>query len=115
MHTENEVNELDDEAETCTREERRARRLKHENEKWDPEHYLSVPFPHTVERNSYSLPDLFSADFMDDEYIEELLTWKHPHILASSEDFEYSEKENMEILRLPRKECMSVLHLSKIR
>ncbi|KAF5330561.1 hypothetical protein D9619_006009 [Psilocybe cf. subviscida] len=86
MHTENEVNELDDEAETCTREERRARRLKHENEKWDPEHYL--------------------ADFMDDEYIEELLTWKHPHILASSEDFEYSEKENMEILRLPRKEYL---------
>lgn len=103
-HTENEVNELGDEAETCSREERRARRIQHENEKWDPEHYVSV-LTLSVACNSYSLSNLFSADFMDYEYIEELLTWKHPHIAAKTEDFEYSEQENMEILRLPRKEC----------
>ena len=39
-HTENEVNELGVDAETCSPEERRARRLKHEDEKWDEEHYM---------------------------------------------------------------------------
>ena len=39
-HTENEVNELGIDAETCSPEERRARRLKHEDEKWDEEHYM---------------------------------------------------------------------------
>jgi protein SHQ1 len=105
-HTENEVNELGDEAETCTQADRRARRLKHENEKGDPEHYLSVFLSLPVGCNSNFLSVIFSADFMDDEYIEELLTWGHPHIVANMKSFEYSEKENAEILRLPRKECM---------
>ena len=38
--TENEVNELGAEAETSTPGERRQRRLKHEDEKWDEEHYM---------------------------------------------------------------------------
>jgi protein SHQ1 len=39
-HTENEINELGDDAETCSRAERTLRRLKHEDEKWDEEHYM---------------------------------------------------------------------------
>ena len=39
-HTENEVNELGTDAETCSPQERRSRRLKHEEEKWDEEYYM---------------------------------------------------------------------------
>lgn len=39
-HTENEVNELGLDGETCPPKERRRRRLKHEDEKWDEEHYM---------------------------------------------------------------------------
>lgn len=39
-HTENEVNELGQDAETCFVEDRRNRRLKHEDEKWDEEYYM---------------------------------------------------------------------------
>lgn len=47
------------------------------------------------------------ADYADDEYIRELLTWKHPHATVS--DFQYTEEENMMMLRLPRKECEFIL------
>jgi len=40
VHTENDVNELGDEAENCLPEERRRKRLKHEEMKWDEEHYM---------------------------------------------------------------------------
>ena len=39
-HTENEVNELGPDAETCDATERRRRRIKHEDEKWDEEYYM---------------------------------------------------------------------------
>ena len=38
--TENEVNELGADAETLSPLDRRARRLQHEDSKWDPEHYM---------------------------------------------------------------------------
>ncbi|KDR81812.1 hypothetical protein GALMADRAFT_221678 [Galerina marginata CBS 339.88] len=85
-HTENEINELGDEAEECSNERRRARRVKHEDEKFDEEHYM--------------------ADFMDDEYIQELIAWAHPYISGQTE-VQYSEKENMTMLRLPRKEYLA--------
>jgi protein SHQ1 len=44
------------------------------------------------------------ADFMDDEYIQDLLEWSHPYI-SNRNVIEYTEKEIMEMLRLPRKEC----------
>ncbi|KAG6919975.1 hypothetical protein DXG01_013324 [Tephrocybe rancida] len=84
-HTENEVNELGAEAEIYSAAERRQTRLKHENEKWDEEHYM--------------------ADYADDEYIRELLMWKHPHT-DRSEPFQYTDEENAVILRLPRKEYL---------
>lgn len=40
VHTENEVNELGADAEILLESERRARRLKHEDEKWDEEYYM---------------------------------------------------------------------------
>ncbi|KAH9946275.1 SHQ1-domain-containing protein [Epithele typhae] len=84
-HVENEVNELGADAETCAPSERRRRRLKHEDEKWDEEHYM--------------------ADFADDEYIRELIAWPNP-LTTSAEQFQYTEKENMAMLRLPRKEYL---------
>lgn len=42
-HTENEVNELGPDAETLPEDERRTRRLAHEEAKWDEEHYMYVP------------------------------------------------------------------------
>ncbi|KAJ3797243.1 SHQ1 protein-domain-containing protein [Lentinula aff. detonsa] len=81
-YTENEVNELGSEAETLTLLERRQRRIKHEDEKWDEEYYV--------------------ADFADDEYIRELILWNHPHLSDSGTTF--TEKENVTMLNLPRKE-----------
>lgn len=40
QHTENEVNELGDETETCGPIVRRQKRLAHEDSKWDEEHYM---------------------------------------------------------------------------
>ncbi|EGN95483.1 hypothetical protein SERLA73DRAFT_113046 [Serpula lacrymans var. lacrymans S7.3] len=84
-HTENEVNELGTDVESCPVEERRTRRLKYEEEKWDAEYYM--------------------ADFADDEHIQELLVWQHPY-LTQDGDPVYTEAENMIMLRLPRKEYM---------
>ncbi|KAF8201459.1 SHQ1 protein-domain-containing protein [Pholiota molesta] len=82
LHTENEINELGGDAEECTKEERTARRIKHENDKFDEEHYM--------------------ADFMDDEYIQELIAWTHPHI-SDQNPFQYTDKENMAMLVYPGK------------
>jgi hypothetical protein len=41
--TENEINELGTDAETLSPPERRIRRLRHEESKWDPEYYMYVP------------------------------------------------------------------------
>ncbi|KAF9476317.1 SHQ1-domain-containing protein [Pholiota conissans] len=86
LHTENEINELGGDAEECTKEDRTSRRLKHENDKFDEEHYM--------------------ADFMDDECIQELIAWTHPHI-SDKNTFQYTEQENAAVLRLPRKEYLA--------
>ncbi|TFK27328.1 SHQ1-domain-containing protein, partial [Coprinopsis marcescibilis] len=85
-HTENEINELGPIAETCPKQERTRLRTEHEETKWDPEHYM--------------------ADFADDEYIQDLLQWKHPY-LTDNNAFEYTEEENLEILQLPRREYLA--------
>ncbi|KAI0670569.1 SHQ1-domain-containing protein [Trametes maxima] len=85
-HMENEVNELGADAEACSPEDRRKRRLEHEEQKWDEDHYM--------------------ADYADDEYIQELIAWPNP-CAASSEGFQYTEKENLAMLRLPRKEYLA--------
>ncbi|KIK97085.1 hypothetical protein PAXRUDRAFT_825299 [Paxillus rubicundulus Ve08.2h10] len=82
-HTENEVNELGHDVEGCQVDDRRNMRIAHENAKWDEEHYM--------------------ADYADDEYIQELVGWEDP-ALADASDTVYTEQENMEMLRLPRKE-----------
>ncbi|KAG1754427.1 SHQ1 protein-domain-containing protein [Suillus lakei] len=85
VHTENDVNELGSEAESCLPEERRVKRLQHEEIKWDEEHYM--------------------ADYVDDEYIEELLAWEDPELAVDAECL-FTEKENMTMLNLPRKEYL---------
>ncbi|KAG1756449.1 SHQ1 protein-domain-containing protein [Suillus paluster] len=84
-HTENDVNELGSEAESCLLEERRTKRLQREEMKWDEEHYM--------------------ADYVDDEYIQELLAWEDPE-LADSAQCIFTESENMTMLNLPRKEYL---------
>jgi protein SHQ1 len=83
-HTENDVNELGSEAESCLPEERRAKRLQHEEVKWDEEHYM--------------------ADYVDDEYIQELLSWEDPEL--GEDECIFTESENMTMLHLPRKEYL---------
>ncbi|KAL9714822.1 hypothetical protein Ac2012v2_001482 [Leucoagaricus gongylophorus] len=85
MHTENEINELGDDVEKLPLSERRHRRIQHENDKWDEEYYM--------------------ADYVDDEYIQGLLKWKHPEI--AKEEVIYTEQENLAMLRLPRKEYLT--------
>ncbi|CAL1704202.1 unnamed protein product [Somion occarium] len=85
-HAENEVNELGANAETAGPSERRELRLNHEEQKWDEEYYM--------------------ADYADDEYIKDLIAWKHPHTTLPSE-FQYSEEENLAMLRLPRREYLA--------
>ncbi|KAJ6480262.1 SHQ1 protein-domain-containing protein [Mycena sanguinolenta] len=84
-HAENEVNELGVDAEICTVRERRLKRWKHEDEKWDEEHYM--------------------ADYADDEYIQELILWQNPRV-ATSDPFQFTEAENLALLNLPRKEYL---------
>lgn len=48
---------------------------------------------------------------MDDDYIQELLQWSHPHI-SVNEPFQLTEKEKLVMLSLPKKECLSFLNLS---
>ncbi|KAG9318529.1 SHQ1 protein-domain-containing protein [Chiua virens] len=80
-HTENEINELGNNAESCDLDERFSLRIMHENEKWDEEHYM--------------------ADYADDEYIQELIAWEDP---ANNSDVIYTEQEKIEMFGLPRKE-----------
>ncbi|KAF8136403.1 SHQ1 protein-domain-containing protein [Boletus edulis] len=80
-HTENEINELGHNAESSDPDDRRNLRIKHENAKFDEEHYM--------------------ADYADDEYIQELIAWEDS---ANGSEVVYTESEKMEILRLPRKE-----------
>ncbi|KAF9533490.1 SHQ1 protein-domain-containing protein [Crepidotus variabilis] len=84
-HTENEINELGTDAEVCTSVERSARRVAHENEKFDEEHYI--------------------ADFMDDYEIQEMMEWPQPHV-GDAGPFEYRESENLVIMTLPRREYL---------
>ncbi|KAJ7840862.1 SHQ1 protein-domain-containing protein [Mycena olivaceomarginata] len=76
-HTENE---------TCTVRERRLKRWKHEDEKWDEGHYM--------------------ADYADDEYIQELIIWENPRLFDSS-PFQFTDAENLALLNLPRKEYLT--------
>ncbi|KAJ7240381.1 SHQ1-domain-containing protein [Mycena haematopus] len=85
-HTENEVNELGADAETCTVRERRLKRWRHEDEKWDEEHYM--------------------ADYADDEYIQELMLWQNPRVVESG-PLQFTDAENLALLNLPRKEYLA--------
>ncbi|PFH52400.1 hypothetical protein AMATHDRAFT_189553 [Amanita thiersii Skay4041] len=82
-YTENEVNELGGDAEVCSLHERQERRVHHENEKFDAEHYM--------------------ADYADDDMIKDLLVWQHPFLIDHGA-VEFTEQERLAMLRLPRRE-----------
>ncbi|KAJ7062149.1 SHQ1 protein-domain-containing protein [Mycena amicta] len=92
-HTENEVNELGAEAERLTPRERRQKRYKCEDEKFDEEYYM--------------------ADYAEDEYVQELLRWRNPCILADDGPFEFTEEEKLALLNLPRREYLASPHDSR--
>ncbi|KAI6022711.1 SHQ1 protein-domain-containing protein [Pisolithus marmoratus] len=99
-HSENEINELGDDAEACNIEERRARRIAHENEKWDEEHYMFVSVILPLQLNG---DNSCRADYAEDEYIQELNNWHDPD-LTSMIEVVITEDEKTAMLRLPRKE-----------
>lgn len=84
-HTENEVNELGSHAEVCLPSDRRRLRLEHEDKKFDEEYYM--------------------ADYVDEENIQHLLEWNHPHNIAK--EVEYTEEEKLTMLKLPRREYLA--------
>ncbi|KLO10716.1 SHQ1-domain-containing protein [Schizopora paradoxa] len=89
-HTENEVNELGADVEKLTPRERRERRIKHENEKWDEDHYM--------------------ADFADDDMIQELISYRFSSespFSRSSSPIAFTEEEDLIMLRLPTKEYLT--------
>lgn len=54
------------------------------------------------------------ADYADDDHIQELLQWTNPHV-AATEEVEYTEREKLAMIRLPRKECkFRILYISSI-
>lgn len=105
-HTENEVNELGSEAERLTAEERRELRLKHEDEKWDEDYYMSV---RQILLHVHHAYELIRADFADDEHIRDVIAYMPPLEAAFSSELcepaVFSETENADMLQLPRKEC----------
>lgn len=107
--TENEVNELGADAETLSLLDRRVRRVRHEDSKWDPEYYMYAAHHFFTPQSSVSLnqvPFERRADYADSEQIEELLTWTHPYLSSSAGDVVvFTEAENATMLRLPRREC----------
>jgi hypothetical protein len=56
--------------------------------------------------NSHLLNIFSRADYADDEYIQELIIWENPRLFDSS-PFQFTDAENLALLNLPRKECMS--------
>ncbi|KAF9050644.1 SHQ1-domain-containing protein [Hymenopellis radicata] len=85
-YTENEVNELGPDAETLSPSERRIRRIKHEDDKWDEEYYM--------------------ADFADTENIDALIAWESPYH-RMVQPFEFTEAEKLAMLNLPRVEFLA--------
>ncbi|KAL5533004.1 hypothetical protein ACEPAF_4778 [Sanghuangporus sanghuang] len=89
-NTENEVNELGPDVEILSPVGRREKRLKHEEEKWDEGFYM--------------------ADYVDDEHIRELVAYKPPPESPCSSELPdslaFTEEENTDMLRLPRKEYL---------
>ena len=108
-HTENEVNELGSDAEKLSAYERRERRIKHENEKWDEDHYMCVLIQ--VAACSSALRSsiiLNRADFADDDMIQELISYRFPPespFSKTSSPITFMEEENLIMLRLPTKDC----------
>lgn len=103
-HTENEVNEIGTDTETCTPEERRRRRVAHEDKKWDEDYYMLVSFTGDLPTILNASADA-RANYAEDEEIQELLQRTHSHVTAPAGTFQYTETENATMLRLPRKEC----------
>jgi len=67
--------------------------------------------PCSLHHRSSTRLTFIRADFADNEQIEGLLAWTHPHLELSSaapspdDAVIFTEAENLAMLRLPRKEC----------
>lgn len=105
-NTENEINELADNAETMDEIDRRKNRINHEEQKWDEEHYMLVCKNFSV---PITQPLNHRADFADDEYIQELIAFNFPEgapaLSTTAESFSFDDEEKMAMLQLPQREC----------
>ncbi|KAM6500853.1 SHQ1 domain containing protein [Amanita muscaria] len=87
-HSENEINELGPDAETCRVDERRAHRIGNEDRKFDAEHYM--------------------ADYLETDVIQDLLQWDHPSLSAGrAKEIQFTDEEKLAMLNLPRKEYLA--------
>ncbi|KAE9406393.1 SHQ1-domain-containing protein [Gymnopus androsaceus JB14] len=92
-YTENEVNELGSDAEILTPLERRQKRIKHEDEKWDEEYYMQVVI--LAYRPTLPMMNTSGSSFIG------IIRY-----LSDSAPFTYTDKENSMMLNLPRKEYL---------
>jgi hypothetical protein len=84
-----------------------------------PSKRKKIIIPCSLHHRLYSThPTSLRADFADNEQIEELLSWTHPHLESSSSTAPspnaviFTEAENLAMLRLPRKECKEAYTIS---
>jgi hypothetical protein len=76
-----------------------------------PSNGKKIGIPCSLHHRLSTHPTFIRADFADNEQIEELLAWTHPHLESSSSAAPrpnaviFTEAENLAMLRLPRKEC----------
>lgn len=74
-------------------------------------HVRRTFFPKVTIKSLHYLSCFIRADFADNEQIEELLAWTHPHLespSAAPSSVVFTEAENAAMLRLPRKECKCI-------
>src|ERR1700722_853570 len=61
-----------------------------------------------VKRFFFQLLTSNRADYADDGCIQEMLRWCHPHTAINISNFQFTEDEELAMLRLPRKECLCI-------
>ncbi|EJU05728.1 SHQ1-domain-containing protein [Dacryopinax primogenitus] len=91
--TENEVNTYGEDAERLSEGERWEKMRAHEEEKWDPEHYI--------------------ADFMDDAMIREILAQDAPFFDLLHEPITFTDDENLIMIQLPQREFLLTPELNR--
>lgn len=112
------MNELGPDVEKLSPAERRERRNKYEEGKWEEDYYMSVFSCLICSDYSEATTLVIRADYVDDEHIQELLAFKPPPDCpwspALPDPMVFTEQENVEMLKLPKKECSFSMYAQTI-